>query len=121
MHDYYPDFLIRLKNNVMLVLEIKGIDSARNKEKRKYLAEWTEVINENGAYGTWMWNVAFHPTDVRRIITEHSKTNTSANENAKCPRCSKTVHTRQEIEKLFGFRNMDGLIRPQSWCKKCRV
>lgn len=121
LHDYYPDFLVRLKNNVMLVLEIKGVDSAQNKEKRKYLAEWTEVINENGGYGTWMWDVAFHPSDVRQIITEHSKTDTSANENAKCPRCGKTSHTRQEVEKMFGFRNVDGLIRPQAWCKKCRV
>ena len=121
LHDYYPDFLIRLKNNVMLVLEIKGIDSTQNKEKRKYLAEWIDVINEDGRYGTWVWDVAFHPSDVRQTITKHSKTNVSSNDNVKCPRCNKTAHARQEIEKLFGFRNMDGLIRPQSWCRKCRT
>ena len=37
IHDYYPDFLIRLENNVTLVLEIKGIDDNQNKEKRRYL------------------------------------------------------------------------------------
>ena len=39
IHDYWPDFLIRLKNNVTLVLEIKGIDNEQNKEKRRYLKE----------------------------------------------------------------------------------
>ena len=120
LHDYYPDFLIRLRNSVMLVLEIKGVDDAQNKEKRKYLQEWVDAVNMNGRYGTWACDVAFHPSDVQRIITKHSRTNVSANENAKCPRCNKTAHTRQEIEKMFGFRNTDGLIRSQSWCKKCR-
>ncbi len=121
IHDYYPDFLIRLRNNIMLVLEIKGVDSTQNKEKRRYLEEWIDVVNKDGRYGTWMWDVAFHPSDVRAIIAKHSKSDTSANEDARCPRCGKAARTRQEVEKLFGFRNMDGLIRPQSWCKKCRT
>ena len=120
LHEYWPDFLIRLDNDVMLVLEIKGKDDDQNRTKRKYLAEWVDVVNQDGRYGTWVWDVAFHPAEVRGIITKHSKTEISAREHAKCPRCKKTASSRQEIDKLFGFRNMNGLRRAQSWCRKCR-
>ena len=26
----------------------------------------------------------------------------------------------KEVEKRFGFRNADGVVRPQSWCRACR-
>ncbi len=120
LHDYWPDFLIKLKNNVTLVLEIKGVDDNQNKEKRRYLAEWVDVINDDGTYGTWTWDVAFHPTEVRGIIEKHSKTETTANIFAKCPKCGKTVNSRQDTETEFGFRNIDGITRPQSWCRRCR-
>lgn len=121
VHDYYPDFLIRLKNNVTLVLEIKGKDDDQNREKRRYLEEWVDVVNEDGGYGTWTWDVAFHPSEVRGIIAKHAKTEVSAAEYAKCPKCSKMAQSRQEIEKKFGFRNVDGISRPQSWCRGCRT
>ena len=120
IHDYYPDFLIRLENNVTLVLEIKGIDDNQNKEKRRYLKEWIDMVNENGSYGTWTWDVAFNPSDIRGIIDKHFQSTVSAKEYAKCPKCGKSVQTKQGIEAEFGFRNMDGMIRPQSWCRRCR-
>jgi len=120
VHDYWPDFLIRLDNGVTMVLEIKGADDAQNREKRRYLSEWVEVINEDGSYGTWTWDVAFHPSEVRGIIGKHAKTEASAREYAKCPKCGRTAASRQEVEKEFGFRNVDGITRPQSWCRECR-
>lgn len=120
LHDYWPDFLVRLKNGITLVLEIKGMDSDQNKAKRNQLEEWTDVVNEDGRYGAWAWDVAFHPAEVRGIISKHSKTDASAREHAKCPRCNTVAGSRQETDRLFGFRNVDGLVRPQSWCKKCR-
>ncbi len=121
IHDYYPDFLIQLKNNVTLVLEIKGKDDNQNKEKRRYLADWIDVVNEDGSYGTWTWDVAFDPTDVRGIIATHVKTDVSARQHAKCPKCGKTAASRLQTDKEFGFRNVDGIVRPQSWCRTCRV
>ncbi len=119
-HDYYPDFMIRLKNNITLVLEIKGKDDAQNKEKRKYLAEWIDIVNATGVYGTWSWDVAFSPGEVRGIIAKHSSSSVSANEYTRCPKCHKSAESRQDIERDFGFRNIDGIIRPQSWCRSCR-
>lgn len=120
LHEYYPDFLIRFQNGVMLVLEVKGKDSDQNREKRRYLAEWVDVVNEDGRYGTWTWDVAFHPSNVHGIVAKHAKTGVSASESAKCPRCGIASQSRQEIERTFGFRNVDGIIRPQSWCRRCR-
>jgi len=40
---------------------------------------------------------------------------------AECPQCGKTAFGEDEIEELFGYRNMgDGRRIPQSWCRKCR-
>jgi len=120
LHDYYPDFLIRLGNSVTLVLEIKGVDDNQNKEKRRYLEEWVDAVNEDGNYGTWTWDVAFSPSEVGGIISKHAKTEMSAREHARCPKCAKTAESRQEVEREFGFRNIGGMSRPQSWCRDCR-
>lgn len=38
-----------------------------------------------------------------------------------CPHCEKTIaHTYQELDLLFGFRNMPNGARNQSWCRECR-
>ncbi|MDE2588603.1 MAG: hypothetical protein KGL95_02910, partial [Patescibacteria group bacterium] len=39
---------------------------------------------------------------------------------AKCPVCKKVASTDQEVEDFFGFREMNGVERVQSWCKECR-
>ena len=43
-------------------------------------------------------------------------------EYAECPNCGKIAHGEEEIEELFGYRNMgDEKIIPQSWCKDVGV
>ena len=75
LHDYYPDFLIRLRNQITLVLEIKGKDDDQNQQKRLYLDEWVKAVNEDGNYGIWAWDVAFHPSDVTMLIEKHAMSN----------------------------------------------
>ncbi len=38
----------------------------------------------------------------------------------KCPKCGKTATTHQELDSLFGYRNMPKGVSNQSWCKECR-
>lgn len=71
LHKYYPDFLIKLKNKVTLVLEIKGIDDDKNRTKRKYLDEWVKAVNEDGRFGRWAWDVAFAQSQVKGLIRKH--------------------------------------------------
>ena len=120
LKNYIPDFLIRLNNDVTLVLEVKGKDSDQNKEKRRYLAEWVDVVNEDGNYGIWASDVILDPAEIRKVIEKHTSTEVSAKVFAKCPKCGKTAKGFQDVQKDFGFRNMDGIMRPQSWCRICR-
>src|SRR5215204_4928940 len=49
---YRPDFLIRLKSGHHLVLQTKGQDTEQDETKRRFLAEWTEAVNQHGGFGT---------------------------------------------------------------------
>ena len=68
---YVPDFLIRFKSGVTLVLEIKGTDSPQNQAKRHALNEWVQAINAAGGFGQWAWDVAFSPAEVQDILERH--------------------------------------------------
>lgn len=120
LHEYWPDYLIRLKNSVTLILEIKGEDSEQNRAKRDALKEWVEAINEDGKYGAWAWDVAFDPSEVNSIIKKQNEAIPTINYVTKCPACGKTAASLDDIDKLFGFRNMNGFIKSQSWCRDCR-
>jgi type III restriction enzyme len=65
---YWPDFLIRLKNGRMLVLEVKGQDSAENQTKREFLDEWVRAVNAHGAFGRWSWAVSQSIGDLSDIL-----------------------------------------------------
>lgn len=69
---YWPDFLIRLKNGKILILEIKGQDSEKERTKRKYLEEWIDAVNKDGQFGKWIWDVAFEQSQVRGILRKYS-------------------------------------------------
>ncbi len=65
---YRPDFLIRLRSGALLVLEVKGQDSAQNRAKRRFLEEWVQAVNQHGGFGRWSWAVSYHPSDVVGIL-----------------------------------------------------
>ena len=68
---YIPDFLIKLDNGKMLVLEIKGQDSDQNRAKREALAEWCQAVNDLDEYGEWYADVAFNTAEVDGIIDKY--------------------------------------------------
>ena len=68
LHKYRPDFLIRLKNGEMLVLETKGQDSQQDRTKREFLDEWVKAVNQYGGFGKWKWAVSTHPKDVSGML-----------------------------------------------------
>lgn len=65
---YAPDFLIRLTNGKMLILETKGQETRRDIEKRKALNEWIQAVNSLGDYGEWHCAVSYNVADVDGII-----------------------------------------------------
>ena len=69
---YVPDFLIRLDNGKTLILETKGQETRKDKEKRKALSEWISAVNNLGEYGEWCNDVSYNVADVDGIIAKYT-------------------------------------------------
>ena len=65
---YRPDFIVRLRSGVYLVLETKGQDSEQNRTKRRFLNEWVNAVNEHGGFGRWSWDVSRNPGDIEDLL-----------------------------------------------------
>ena len=65
MHDYIPDFIIRLKTDpaVQLILETKGYDPLED-VKRAAAERWSAAVNGDGTYGQWRYALVKKVTDV---------------------------------------------------------
>ena len=68
VHKYRPDFIVRLSSGVHLVLETKGQESAQDRTKRDFLAEWVGAVNEHGGFGRWASAVSYSPSDVHDVL-----------------------------------------------------
>jgi len=66
---YRPDFLVRLADGTMLVLEVKGRDSQQDQTKRQFLDEWVRAVNQHGGFGRWRSAVSMHIDDLSGILT----------------------------------------------------
>jgi type III restriction enzyme len=75
---YRPDFLVRLANGDMLVLETKGQDTEQDQVKRRYLDEWRQAVNAHGAFGRWRWAVARNPGEIRDVLLQVVEATTAA-------------------------------------------
>jgi type III restriction enzyme len=69
---FRPDYLIRLLNGKMLVLEVKGQDNQEQQTKREFLCEWVRAVNGHGGFGTWAADVSKTPTDIHEILKHHT-------------------------------------------------
>lgn len=67
---YRPDFLVRLVNGEMLILETKGQETEEDQVKRHYLDEWVRAVNTHGGFGRWRWAVSRQPGETRRILAQ---------------------------------------------------
>ena len=65
---YLPDFLVRLSNDKMLVLEVKGIETDESIAKHKALCEWCEAVSNVKTYGEWVCDVVRSPAEVDGVI-----------------------------------------------------
>ena len=70
--NFLPDYLLRMANGKVLVLEVKGQDSERNKAKRAAMATWIQAVNEQGGFGQWCFDVVFDPAQTRDVIARWS-------------------------------------------------
>lgn len=70
MHDYIPDFLVRLRSgseHLNLILEVKGHDELAG-VKRAAAQRWVDAVNADGRFGTWRYAMAMRPSEVRTTL-----------------------------------------------------
>ncbi len=72
MHDYIPDFIIRLKTEdeerqEYMILETKGYDPLEE-VKREAAIRWVNAVNADGMYGHWQYAVARKPEEVNKRL-----------------------------------------------------
>jgi len=60
-HPYIPDYLVRLRNGLTLVLEIKGFEDDQTKAKHQAARRWVSAVNNWGKLGTWGFHVCRNP------------------------------------------------------------
>jgi type III restriction enzyme len=66
-------YLIRLKSDRMMILEVKGQDDEQNQTKRGFLDQWVKAVNGHGGFGVWSWDVSKNPGDVKDILAKHAR------------------------------------------------
>ena len=65
------DYLVRLANRKMLVLELKGQDNQEQQTKREFLGEWVRIVNRHGEFCAWGADVSRNPTDTYDTLRRH--------------------------------------------------
>ena len=60
-HAYEPDFLVRLRNGLTVVLEIKGFEDDQTKAKHNAANRWVEAVNNWGQLQKWAFHVCRNP------------------------------------------------------------
>jgi type III restriction enzyme len=65
MHDYEPDFIVRMKGEAGLnvILETKGYDPLKD-VKRQAAERWAAAVNADGRYGRWQYLLIDKVADV---------------------------------------------------------
>ncbi len=69
VHDYVPDFLVRLANGVTVILETKGYDPLED-EKRVAAERWVAAVNTEGSFGEWRYVIAHDIPSIPTLIDE---------------------------------------------------
>ncbi|QGU32853.1 BPTD_3080 family restriction endonuclease [Thermochromatium tepidum] len=70
---YFPDFVVRLKNGVTLLLEIKGYADNQDHAKHDAAKRWVSAANNWGQLGRWAFHVCKDPdllvSELQRLAT----------------------------------------------------
>ena len=67
-HSYEPDFIVRLKNDLHLILEIKGYEDDQELAKYAGAKRWVSAINNWGDLGKWDFHVCRDPQRLRHEL-----------------------------------------------------
>lgn len=67
-HNYEPDFIVHLKNDISLVLEIKGFETEQDRAKHDGARRWVSAVNNWNELGKWDFRVCSDPQILEREL-----------------------------------------------------
>jgi len=67
---YEPDFIVRLRNSVNVVLEIKGKQHEDTDAKHQAAKRWVSAVNHWGRLGEWEFLVCREPQRLGESFTK---------------------------------------------------
>lgn len=71
LHNYVPDFIVRLENGVHLVLEPKGHDLLED-VKKQAAERWVRAVNAEGSFGEWRYALSHAMNEIPALLDELS-------------------------------------------------
>ena len=75
---YEPDFIVRLRNGVNVVLEIKGAPDADADAKHQAAHRWVQGVNNWGQLGGWAFLVCRDPQRLRERLSDQVELTTQS-------------------------------------------
>ena len=77
-HVYEPDFVVRLRNKKLVMLEIKGRggeihDPDRVLAKNAAARKWVAAVNSSEQFGDWAFEICRDLKQLRRTLADHAK------------------------------------------------
>lgn len=72
-HEYRPDYLVRLStrdgSKITVILEIKGFETEKDRQKEAAALRWVRAVNNHGEFGRWEFVVCKNPHELRRSLS----------------------------------------------------
>jgi type III restriction enzyme len=65
---YRPDFLVKLKNGVTLIVEGKGVATEQDDAKATAARRWVQAVNNWGQLGIWNYEIVFDANDLIPVL-----------------------------------------------------
>jgi hypothetical protein len=67
-HKFLPDFVVRMKSGVRLLLEVKGLHGEKEEAKFQAAKRWVAAVNNWGRMGRWAFHVCRSPDMLKTEI-----------------------------------------------------
>lgn len=67
-HAYTPDFLVKLRNGLNLILEVKGYEDEQTRAKHQAARRWCDAVTAWGQMGEWRFAVCREPHKLIEIL-----------------------------------------------------
>ena len=73
-HEYRPDYLIRWRcedgREVKIILEVKGFETEKDRQKEAAARRWVKAVNHDGEFGRWAFALCKDPGQLRTTLVK---------------------------------------------------